>query len=290
MAQYYESIKFDKNMLGWVYRFSDYQYEFYDIHWHRDIEITYILSGLCKVAVNGKTSILEPGDLLIVNAGDTHYFNLNNEGDICNALVLIVPYPLLKKTRSDIDRIRFFASPSDAHYPKLISLLQKLNELLDEAKTDEYIYLKINSIIYEIIYMLFQYYSSPVNLVSAFEHGSSRGIEICKEILEYIDENFREDITLESSAKHCNMSKEYISRTMKSNLGMTFKQYLTDIRLNNACIDLLETQASILQISIDNGFPNCKSFITTFSRKYSLTPQVYRNSYRSTLDKDRFLL
>lgn len=289
MSTYYESISFDQNMLGWVYRFSDYNNDFYDIHWHRDIELTYLFKGTCKAAVNGQAVLLNPEDILIVNGGDTHYFHLNYKGDICDALVIILPYNLLKKICPSIDYVHFQSNASDSHYPKFISILKKILEILESSKNDPYIYLKINSLLYEVIYMLFTYYCTPLNPAYSLKTTASRGIDTCKKILDYIDENFQENITLESAAAYCNMSKEYISRLMKDNLNITFKQYLTDIRLNYACLCLLETQSTILQISMDSGFPNCKSFITAFSRKYSLTPQLYRNSYQSALTDGRIL-
>lgn len=289
MSTYYESIKFDKNMLGWVYKFSDYNNDFYDIHWHRDVEITYLFKGTCKAAINGNGVMLSSGDLFIVNGGDTHYFNLNNNGSICDALVIILPYNLLKKISPEIDQNRFVINTGESHYPKLISLINKILELTDTSKEDNLVYLKINSILYEIIYMLFTYYYVPLTPAYTLTGTRSIGIDRCKDILDYIDENYREDITLSSVSEHCHLTREYISRTMKNNLGITFKQYLTDVRLNYACLLLLESQKSILQISMDSGFPNCKSFITAFSKKYSLTPQLYRNSFQSTLDKGRVL-
>lgn len=281
MSIYYESITFDENMLGWVYRFSDYNHDFYDIHWHRDVELTYLFKGTCKAAVNGQTAFLKPGDLFIVNVGDTHYFNLNNDGDLlCDALVIILPYNLLKKVCPNIDDMHFKVTADDSHYPKLIALFQKILKLLNSSTEDKFKYLKINSSIYEILYLLFTYYCIPLNPAYSLKTTSLRGINRCKKILDYIEENYKENISLESAAVHCNMSKEYIARTMKNNLGITFKQYLTDIRLDNACLYLLETKYSILQISMESGFPNCKSFITAFKRKYYLTPQLYRNSYQ----------
>lgn len=280
MSKYYETITFDKNMIGWVYKFSDYSYDFYDIHWHRDIELTYVFKGTCKAAVNGRPSILEEHELFIVNSGDTHYFNLNNSGDICDAIVVILPHKLMKQICPTIEKIKFQANPFDSHYGKFISLFDKLKELFDYSAADPYVYLKINSITYEIIYMLFSYFSTNPN--DSISKATSEGIEKCKSIIEYIDENHNENITLDSLSEHFNITKEYISRLMKNNLDMTFKEYLTDVRLNNAYMELLETQESILQISMNNGFPNCKSFITAFSKKYSLTPQAYRNSYLSS--------
>lgn len=50
--------------------------------------------------------------------------------------------------------------------------------------------------------------------------------------------------------------------------------YLTDYRLFQAFPDIISTDKTIEEISLDHGFPNSKSFIYQFKQRYNMTPNA----------------
>jgi AraC-like DNA-binding protein len=65
---------------------------------------------------------------------------------------------------------------------------------------------------------------------------------------------------------------------------MTFKEYLSDYRVNAARYDLVYTEKSILEIAIKHGFSDARGYIKAFKKMYNFTPLQYRKS----LKKDNF--
>ena len=61
-------------------------------------------------------------------------------------------------------------------------------------------------------------------------------------------------------------------------MDITFKEYLTSVRLYNANKELMNTDYSVLQIALDNGFPDARSFINKFKEVYNETPNKYRKN------------
>lgn len=85
-----------------------------------------------------------------------------------------------------------------------------------------------------------------------------------KKILEYTNANYKEDLSLEIISNQYGLSREHLSRTFKKYIGITFSEYLDNVRLYNAYRDLLNSDYSITEIAFNNGYPNVASFTNKF--------------------------
>jgi len=94
----------------------------------------------------------------------------------------------------------------------------------------------------------------------------------------YIHKNYRQNITAEDVAKHIYLSPKYLSSLFRKELGVTFSQYLTNLRLTNACNMLCSSSDSVKEIAIDSGFNNTKHFQNVFKKHYNMTPLEYRKN------------
>ena len=108
---------------------------------------------------------------------------------------------------------------------------------------------------------------------------NSRRIE---KIMEYINNNFTQNITLSDAAKIVSMTEVSLSRFFKLRTGKTFVDTLNDIRLGHASRMLIETTHSINEIAYKCGFNNMSNFNRIFKKKKDCTPKEFRNSYSST--------
>ena len=87
---------------------------------------------------------------------------------------------------------------------------------------------------------------------------------------------------LKDIADQYNFSCEHLSRLFRKKLGLTFKEYLYSIRLTHACRLLTHTEKSILDISLEAGFPDMRAFSQQFNRVYHTPPKEYRRRFRHT--------
>ncbi|MCC8082529.1 MAG: PocR ligand-binding domain-containing protein [Lachnospiraceae bacterium] len=99
---------------------------------------------------------------------------------------------------------------------------------------------------------------------------------VIREAMNYIAANFSSSLTLEEVAKHVHLNPSYFSRLFKQSLGASFKEYLTQIRIEEAKRLLDHTEYSILDIAIAVGFDNQSYFTSVFKKKTGLTPGQYR--------------
>lgn len=100
-------------------------------------------------------------------------------------------------------------------------------------------------------------------------------------LLNYINQNYSEPITLSLLATKCYFNPFYISREFKKFTGKGFKEYLTDKRITEAGKFLLETNLSIESIQEKVGFTDRTRFFKEFSNYYHCTPGQYRKNNSS---------
>lgn len=93
----------------------------------------------------------------------------------------------------------------------------------------------------------------------------------------YIDERYTGDISLESVAELISLSPPYFSRLFRSQVGKTFIDYLTDLRIGRACQLLREGRLSIKEISSAIGYADPNYFGRIFKRIIGQTPSEYRS-------------
>ncbi len=93
----------------------------------------------------------------------------------------------------------------------------------------------------------------------------------------YIDANFAGNISLESVAESIALSPPYFSRLFSSQVGKTFIDYLTDLRLAKACQLLREGRMSIKEVSSAIGYADPNYFSRIFKKIIGQTPSEYRS-------------
>lgn len=139
--------------------------------------------------------------------------------------------------------------------------------------------LKLQSLLFELLHVLFVNFQ--VQKSAELLNESQKYILRMSNIIHYLHENYNKEITLQSLSKKEYLSSSHISRFFKKQAGTSFKGYLTRISLEHAVKHLLFTDKSILQISLDNGFPNPKSFLDIFKETYNETPSTYRKNAKA---------
>jgi len=97
-------------------------------------------------------------------------------------------------------------------------------------------------------------------------------------VCDYLDNNLKEDISLEQMANIINVSPFYLSKLFKEEKGITFINFISDKRLEKAR-DLLEhSDLSIKEITSEIGYNDQNYFSRIFKNKFGLSPKEYRKS------------
>ena len=138
--------------------------------------------------------------------------------------------------------------------------------------------LLICSALYHLIYLLDEYLS--VEKKDQLEPKSEKNKQRITSIVNYIDNNYQEDLTIEHLSEVFHLSKGYVSKLFKDNLDITIKAYISQVRAKQVKQALLTSDLPLIDLSMMYGFPNVKSMNKVFKELYPCTPHQYRQKYR----------
>ncbi len=99
---------------------------------------------------------------------------------------------------------------------------------------------------------------------------------IVKNAAEYISQNFSEDITLATVADHLHVNTSYLSTLFRQVTGMTFKEHLNRVRIEEAARLLSNTDYPVMEIAVACGYKDQSYFTKVFKKLTGLTPKQYR--------------
>lgn len=105
-------------------------------------------------------------------------------------------------------------------------------------------------------------------------HTTSKAVRLA---IRHIQSNYAQSLSLEQVAAEVHLTPEYFSRIFKEEVGVTFVNYLTDVRLRHS-VQMLESTAQRVQdVAQAVGYSNVSYFSTIFKKKYGMSPYEYRH-------------
>ena len=120
--------------------------------------------------------------------------------------------------------------------------------------------------------------TTSVSIIKNVRASKLRGT--LAEVKQYIEIHYNEEITLKSIASRFYINPGYLSQLFKKELNCNYIDYLTNTRIANAKLLLLNSVHSISEISNLVGYSNVRYFNRLFKKHIGITPSKYRKSER----------
>lgn len=260
---------------------SDFQLSFQQIdvlvpRVNKGIQFILVISGELKIETASRFYHLEEKDLLVINRNQLYQV----QGSENNRVMMVtISDAFMDHHYADYRNRRFecYSREIDLGREEMISSIRKLlaNVMISYYRQDESYRIEVKSYICQMLLILIRGFKEEGSVTEKMDIGDLR----LSQIIDYMEKNYDQMITLEGIAKEFYLSTGYLSRYFKNKTGMGFSRFLMNIRLKHSMKDLLYTTDSISQIAMNNGFPNTKSFSTLFKEVYGMTPHVYRDNH-----------
>ncbi|HIW41873.1 MAG TPA: AraC family transcriptional regulator [Candidatus Mediterraneibacter vanvlietii] len=129
------------------------------------------------------------------------------------------------------------------------------------------------------LYLFIDYLSRSAATMKLSSKGKVRDFYI-KEALNYIEQNFQNDITVEGIAAFCGLNRTYFGRIFKETVGKSPQEFLLSYRMTKAAELLKLTALSVNDIGNAVGYPNQLHFSRAFKNVYGVPPREWRNQNR----------
>ena len=222
----------------------------YETHDHSAVEILLTLEGMVTYTIEDKIYQVRKGEILIVP-------------------------PDTKAMASYFHKPFHLRDGSDAHV-RIRELLLRAREAYEKRE------MMWNTMCYSCILRVYatlgQRYLSGIKPRTG-DNMRNMDSEVINAVMTYINNHYREELSLEDVARFAGFSRYYFSRSFKRQTGYSFKDYLCQKRLQVAMDLLIRTNRSMRDVAIESGFGSVATFNRVCREKKGCTPTQYRAIY-----------
>lgn len=298
-------------------KLSNYEQNSFPCHWHTEIEFTYVTEGCMEYQANDTLYKISAGNGIFVNSNVLHTARaINNQADCqtdcqadsqadcetdretdcetdCKTDCLYIAFmldPIIIFGYEDSPVYRKYVEPictapelfskylngSSEFGRRIISRLLDASRIQTAAKSGYE--LLLTEKLCSLWYLLFSELSPCLNKK---ETGTAADINRLKTALSYIQSHYYQDITLQSIADSCHVSKSECCHLFKRTLRQTPFSYLQNYRIQQSLPLLLNGEKSITEIASQTGFHGSSYFAETFRKIMNCSPKEYRQLHEA---------
>lgn len=246
-------------------------------HYHDKLELLYCLKGKLEITLFSQSVVLDEGDFICISQNTPHAttaFSEYNEHICIKFINRVLHVPSSRKIPSEdyfvslLNDYELFKRSEDTH-PQIHELF--VSSVHNFSHDDYYKRLTLTSNIMMIMSFIFKNSENP-----QLKKPISKISNDFSSVFEYIDNNFS-TVTLEDAAKYCSMSYSYFSRNFKSEVGISFSNYIIKKKIAKSLEYLSNTDTSLNDIALECGFSNLSHYIKCFNTEKGITPKKFRS-------------
>lgn len=254
-------------------------------HWHKAVELLLFVKGKATCNFENSTLHAKKGSLYLINSHEVHATKCSR-----NAVYLCVHIDpgAMCKFVPNFDQLCFSLAFDPEDQVKALAydrLKEHLNEILHQTEESHLAYkLEREARLFAVAAILVKHFSQPI---TTEEHTLQRSdMNRLEPLLEYIQLHHGQELSLEEAAHAVGLNKEYFCRLFKKNMGVTFLQYVYQVRATAVCRELENSEDTIGQIAERHGFRDPKMLNQYFKEIYGCTPSEKRKFFREVVVDD----
>jgi AraC-like DNA-binding protein len=248
------------------------------------------LDGLLRVNIERRSVDICAGEILIAPDANIVVTQPSGEARVQVLVISFLPrfvYSLGSPSHDYFFLFPFYAKnglrpPIVKEGPALRGLHQIVARLVRcYFERTDYFEVGCKALFLELLYYIAQQFRDAEWIRSEMVFQTAQAARLAP-VLEFVEANYAEPITLEEAACLAKTSVPQFVRLFKRMAGMSFVSYLIHVRLSRAVRLLKETSLTIAQIACEVGFSDQSYFDRRFKEAFSHTPRDFRRTVRSS--------
>ena len=255
-------------------------------HWHKAVELLLFVKG--KVTCNFENAKLhfKAGDMFIINSHEVHETKCSRGARYL--VVHIDPNSMLHYVPT-FDQLRFHLAFDPEDQVKAMAYEQlraHMNEILRQTAEEPGVTYKLDrqARLFAVAALLVKHFSQPLAVEETRLQRSD--MSRLEPLLEYIQLHHGEELPLDEAVDFMGLNKEYFCRLFKKNMGVSYLQYVYQVRTTAVCRELETTEDPIGEIAERHGFRDPKMLNQYFREIYGCTPSEKRKFFREVMIED----
>lgn len=261
----------------------------FQFHYHDFNKIIIFISGNVTYLIEGKAYKLRPWDILLVSSNEVHKPLIDSSEVYERIVIWINPSFLKRHSDSECNLLKCFQMAESEkfnlmrlNHEAINCVKHTLSDLGDACNSDEFgsKILKNSLLMQIIVYLNRLFLNGQINKeVNDIVYDENIG-----EILEYINENLGEDLSLDNIATSFFMSKYYLMHKFKKQTGYTIHNYIVQKRLMMAS-SFIKKGRPVTEVYIECGFGDYSNFIRAFKKMFGMSPKQY---YKAMIENKNY--
>ncbi len=239
----------------------------YRLHYHSFFEFSFAVDGEALHLVNGEPLHFSAGDICLLTPAVLHQFiPIKGAKPLTMYNLSFSPEPIRPEFWSHVPA---HALPITSHIEgnTFTSVCHAFESMKARASKEKLPFDIVTQTAIEW---------TILNIMETTPHPLSEEYMKIRPALIYIQNNFTAPLTLAEVADAAHFSREYFSALFHQGMGVSFQDYLLDLRLNFAADLLVLTDFSVSDICYMSGFRTLSYFIRTFAKQFGATPGQFR--------------
>lgn len=250
-------------------------------HFHRDLEIIYVVKGSIRMHVGNKQTDVREGELFLINPFEIHSIT-DLAGDINDANLLLIIQIATQSFNThtfDLSQVRFNNNLLEDATPWLLPMMKTLYfNGLEPTIASDY---KRMGMLYTIVGTLIE--KCPYSIEDAPPSKTKEeAFRRIVSLIEYVESHYDEPIALDVLASNYHISKYHLSHSVKQTLGISFQTYLNTVRMTKAVQLIYNTKHTILEISERSGFSDQKYLNQMVQHHYGCSASALRKKAKAS--------
>lgn len=241
-----------------------------------------VLEGRIEMSVDKSLfKLYKTNDLRVFNPANQYVLKADGE----NQVLMVCIEPAFVESYISTDYIIFCDSVSEPNrnYSKIKNILMTIAlQYTNNVAMHE---LSVYSLLFQLLDVLKKDFTLHMSRLNRAEMDHKHELRI-HEIQEYVRQNYKQDISLTSLAKHMHLSNQYLSKIFNESFKLHFNQYVNSYRIMMAERELKFSDRSITDIALNNGFQNIALFNKYFRNLFKISPKEYRKQYYLNIQKE----
>lgn len=256
-------------------------------HYHPELQLCHVIRGSGQRLIGDRMSPIEEGEVILLGANLPHVwrYDLVCDGAI-EAVVLHFSESVLGSDllhRPELRPVRLLLTRARQGLQTKGNLRQEIAEKLISLKEHDGLRRFIDLL--EILHTLSESSELEALCTTGYQPLAAQlDLERMQRVCEYISENADGPLDRDSIAKMVHMSGSGFSRFFKTHTGMTFQEFVADVRISKACQLLTISDATITEVALRCGYEELSTFNRAFKRYRAMTPSEYRAMVRAVTE------
>lgn len=262
-----------------IFHIKDKEKIQFDFHYHDFHKILIHISGNVSYCIEGRSFLLMPGDIVLVGAGEVHRPVLLDDSTY-ERVIIYLSREYLENYQAEDSLSLCFDTALRQHTPVLRlgaiqeGLKNSINTLISTLNDTEY----AKKLHQQLSLLEFLIQLNRAIIKDGFEYISSTASDDkLLRILDYINQNLTEDLTVDSIADKFYLSRYHLMHIFKAHTGYTLGSYISTKRLLLAreMINASPSGHTIAEICYLCGFKSYSAFLRAYKKNFNENPTAH---------------